>query len=102
MEMHDRPPEGSHYEVHGRRLLLRRSGQGGRGVVFVAGAGAVGLDYLNVQQRAAEVTTSVTYDRGGTGWSDPVALPRSAAEVTDELRDLLAVAGVPAPHLLVG
>lgn len=71
-------------------------------MVFLPGAGAVGLDYLNVQERAAEFTTSVVYDRGGTGWSDPVALPRSAAEVTDELRDLLVVAGVHPPYLLVG
>ena len=29
-------------------------------------------------------------------------LPRSSAEVTDELRELLRTAGVPAPYLLVG
>lgn len=71
-------------------------------MVFLPGAGTVGLDYLNVQRGAAELTTSVVYDRAGTGWSDPVALPRSAAEVTDELRDLLVAADVPAPYLLVG
>ena len=42
------------------------------------------------------------YDRAGTGWSDRVELPRSSAEVTDELRNLLRAAGVPAPYLLVG
>src|SRR5207248_1611464 len=44
----------------------------------------------------------VLYDRGGTGWSEPVELPRSAAEVATELREALHAAGVPGPHVLVG
>ena len=85
-----------------RRLLLHRSGSGSPAVVFLPGGGAVGLDYLNVQERAAQLTTSVIYDRAGTGWSDRVELPRSSAEVADELRELLRAAGVPGPYLLVG
>lgn len=71
-------------------------------MVFLPGASAVGLDYLNLHTRVCEFTTSVLYDRGGTGWSDRVDLPRTAAEVTDELRDVLRTAGVPAPYLLAG
>jgi pimeloyl-ACP methyl ester carboxylesterase len=97
------PPLGRYYDVGGRRLLLHRSGSGSPAAVFLPGGGAVGLDYLNVQQRAAELTTSVLYDRAGTGWSDRrVELPRTSAQVTDELRELLRTAGVPAPYLLVG
>src|SRR6266581_6635382 len=96
------PPLGQYYVVGGRQLLVHRSGRGSPAVVFLPGGGAVGLDYLNVQQRAAELTTSVLYDRAGTGWSDRVELPRSSAQVTDELRELLRTADVPAPHLLVG
>ncbi|WP_424639541.1 alpha/beta fold hydrolase [Embleya sp. AB8] len=95
-------PLGRRYEVNGRRLLVHRSGDGGPSVVFLPGGGAVGLDYWNVRERAAELTTSVLYDRAGTGWSDPIELPRTSAEVTDELRELLRIAGVPAPYLLVG
>jgi pimeloyl-ACP methyl ester carboxylesterase len=96
------PPLGRYYEVAGRRLLLHRSGRGSPAVVFLPGGGTVGLDYLNVQERAAQLTTSVIYDRAGTGWSDRVELPRSSAEVTGELRELLRTADVPAPYLLVG
>jgi pimeloyl-ACP methyl ester carboxylesterase len=102
MQVNEAPPLGRRYEVDGRGLVLHRSGSGGPAVVFLPGAGLVGLDYLELQQRAAELTTSVLYDRGGTGWSDPVALPRGATEVTDELRALLTAAAVPAPYLLVG
>jgi pimeloyl-ACP methyl ester carboxylesterase len=96
------PPVGRYYDVESRRLLLHQSGSGSPAVVFLAGGGTVGLDYLNVQRRAAELTTSVIYDRAGTGWSQHVDLPRRSAEVVDELRALLTVADVPAPYLLVG
>ena len=96
------PPVGRHYDVGGRRLMLHRSGAGGPAVIFLPGAGMVGLDFLNVHQRTAERSTSVVYDRAGTGWSDHADLPRSAREVTDELQELLRVADVPAPYLLVG
>ena len=96
------PPLGRYYQVEGRRLLLHRSGSGSPAVVILPGGGTVGLDYLNIQQWAAKVTTSVVYDRAGTGWSDRVDLPRTSAAVTGELRELLRAADVPAPYLLVG
>jgi alpha-beta hydrolase superfamily lysophospholipase len=68
----------------------------------VPGAGRFGLDFLLVHEQVARRTTSLLYDRAGTGWSDDVALPRSTDEVTDELRDLLGVLAVPGPYLLVG
>ncbi len=96
------PPLGRYYQVGDRRLLLHRSGRGEPAVVFLAGAGAVGLDYLNVAEKAADLSTSVLYDRAGTGWSGGASLPRTSAEVTGELRDLLRAAGVPPPYLLAG
>lgn len=95
-------PLGQFYDIRGRRLLLHRSGTGSPPVVFAPGAGAIGLDYLNIHDQASKFTTSVLYDRAGTGWSNDVDLPRTAAEVTDELRDLLHTVGLPAPYLLVG
>lgn len=96
------PPLGRYYDVGGRRLLLHRMGSGSPSVVFLPGGGTVGLDYWNVHERAAELTTSVIYDRAGTGWSDRVEPPHTGAAVTDELQALLRTAGVPAPYLLVG
>jgi pimeloyl-ACP methyl ester carboxylesterase len=96
------PPGGRLYEAGGRRVMLVRAGQGGPAVVFVAGASAVGLDYLNIHQHVSQFTTSVLYDRGGTGWSDPAGLPRSGAEVARELEAALSAAQVPGPYLLAG
>jgi pimeloyl-ACP methyl ester carboxylesterase len=90
------------HEVNDRQLMLHRSGTGDPAVVFLPRAGLIGLDFWNVHDRASALTTSVLYDRAGTGWSDPVDLPRTAAEVTDELRDPLQTAGITPPYLLVG
>lgn len=98
------PPVGRHYVVADSRLALHRAGAGAGGpsVVFLPGAGLVGLDYLNIQGEIAGSNTSVIYDRAGTGWSDAIALPRSAAAVAQELRALLVAAEVPPPYVLVG
>ena len=96
------PPIDRRYKVAGRQLALQRAGSGGPSVVFLPGAGLIGLDYLNIHTAIATTTTSVIYDRAGTGRSDAIALPRTAAAVAEELRALLAAAEVPAPYLLVG
>lgn len=95
------PPVGGFQEIDGRRIFVHRSGSGGPAVVFLPGASAVGLDYLGVQQAVSQFTTAVVYDRGGTGYSDPLPLPRTATAVAAELRELLRAQAVPAPYVLV-
>ncbi len=78
---------------------MQRVGDGPQTVVYLPGAGLVGLDYLKLAGAGA---THVLYDRGGTGWSDPVDLPRSAADVARELREMLRATGLRGPYVLVG
>jgi pimeloyl-ACP methyl ester carboxylesterase len=96
------PPLGGYFQVQDRRLHGLRLGSGRPAIVFLPGAGAVALDYLMVQRQVADLSTTVLYDRAGTGWSDAIDLPRSAAAVTDELRELLLTAEVSPPYLFVG
>lgn len=95
------PPVGGFQEIDGRRLFVHRSGSGGPAVVFLPGASAVGLDYFGVQQRVSEFTTAVVYDRGGTGYSDSLPLPRTAGSVAAELHELLGALNIPGPYVLV-
>ncbi|MFC0624193.1 alpha/beta fold hydrolase [Kribbella deserti] len=96
------PITGRLVELNDRRLWLHQSGEGGPVVVFLPGAGGMALDYLLAHDLVAEFTTSVLYDRAGTGWSDDAELPRTLDEVTDELRNLLATVGLSGPYVLVG
>ncbi|MEV4617278.1 alpha/beta hydrolase [Asanoa sp. NPDC049573] len=91
---------GQRYDAGDRALWLHRRTDGtGPPVVFLPGAGLVGLDFWAALQAT---TDAVIYDRAGTGWSDPVPLPRSAAGVATELRHLLARARVAGPVILAG
>ncbi|MCC3331306.1 alpha/beta fold hydrolase [Nocardia abscessus] len=94
------PPVGGFQEIDGRRIFVHRSGSGGPAVVFLPGASAVGLDYFGVQQQVSQFTTAVVYDRGGTGYSDPLPLPRTAAAVATELHELLRAQNIAAPYVL--
>ncbi|WP_040813160.1 alpha/beta fold hydrolase [Nocardia concava] len=94
------PPIGGFQMIDDRRVFVNRAGRGGPAVVFLPGASAVGLDYYGVQQGVSQFTTAVLYDRGGTGYSDPMALPRTATEVATELRALLDAENIPAPYVL--
>ncbi len=95
------PPVGGFQEVDGRRIFVHRMGSGGPAVVFLPGASLVGLDYFVVQQKVSQFSTAVVYDRGGTGYSDPVALPRTAAAVATELYEVLRAQDVATPYVLV-
>jgi pimeloyl-ACP methyl ester carboxylesterase len=95
------PPIGEFQEVDGRRIYVHRLGSGGPAVVFLPGASAVGLDYLHLLQEVSQFTTAVVYDRGGTGYSDPLPLPRTAAAVATELHELLQAEDIAAPYVLV-
>ncbi|MFI2073858.1 alpha/beta fold hydrolase [Streptomyces triculaminicus] len=94
------PPIGGFQEIDGRRVFVHRSGSGGPAVVFLPGASAAGLDYFGIQQGVSQFTTAVVYDRGGTGYSDPLPLPRTAAAVATELHELLRAQGIAAPYVL--
>jgi pimeloyl-ACP methyl ester carboxylesterase len=96
------PVLGRRVDVGGRQLWTHRAGSGAPAVVYFPGAGGFALDFLLVHERVSGATTSVLYDRAGTGWSDDVELPRSADAVTEELRAVLRAIEVPAPYLLVG
>lgn len=96
------PLIGDTYLVGDRRIALAQAGEGGPAVVFLPGAGLIGLDFLPLHEAASRVSVSVVYDRPGTGWSDGARLPRTAADVATELCALLERAGVKSPYILVG
>jgi len=95
-------PLGDRVAVGTRSLWTLRSNPDAGPILFLPGAGSFGLDYYRVFDLLEERSAPILYDRAGTGWSDDAPLPRTLAEVTDEIVDLLSALGVESPVTLVG
>ncbi len=95
-------PPGRLVPANGTRLYVRVQGKGSPCVVIETALGSPSAEWWHIQDRLAETTTVVTYDRAGYGWSRPGAFPRSSFQVVTELHSLLEAAGAPGPFILVG
>jgi pimeloyl-ACP methyl ester carboxylesterase len=96
------PPPGQMVDIGGYRLHIHCTGTGSPTVVIEAGWGDFSPSWTGVQQEAAKTTQVCTYDRAGSGWSDPGPLPRNALQYAKELHSLLHNANLPGPYVLAG
>jgi pimeloyl-ACP methyl ester carboxylesterase len=94
--------ESGRGDVGGRSLAFVRSGSGSPTVVLESGLGAESAWYGPVQETVSRFAHVVRFDRAGKGRSDPAPPPRTSADMAADLRTLLADAGIPGPHVLVG
>jgi pimeloyl-ACP methyl ester carboxylesterase len=76
-------------------------GNGSPTVVFDAGWGDWAPAWSKVQPEIAKWTRACSYDRAGTGFSDPGPMPRTSAHIAQELRTALHHAGIRGPYILV-
>ncbi|HWA62410.1 MAG TPA: alpha/beta hydrolase [Caulobacteraceae bacterium] len=86
----------------GRRINFHCEGQGTPAVVFDSGGEGSVLSWRKVFGAVAARTRACVYDRPGMGYSDPPTKPVTAVSVTDDLREILAKAGVKGPVVIVG
>ena len=87
----------------GRRMHLYCTGSGAPTVVLEAGLGDFSIPSWNSVQPAISGYTRVcSYDRAGTGWSDPPTVPPLPDAIIDDLHTVLQMAGERAPFVLVG
>lgn len=71
-------------------------------MVFESGLFGYSLDWVAVQPEIAKWTKTISYDRPGYGWSDPIDQPHIAKIITENLHSLLKEAGIHTPVVLVG
>ena len=89
-------------DVGGYRLEARVKGSGNPTVVFETGfTGGIPL-YWKLQDRIAEHTRTLVYERAGLGRSDPGPQPRTAEQMARDLHSLLATLDIRPPVVLVG
>jgi pimeloyl-ACP methyl ester carboxylesterase len=96
------PPPGRYVQLESHRLHFQDMGEGGPTIVLESGLMSCVLTWQKIQPELAKRARVVSYDRAGTGWSDPGPEPRNAVRITTELRDFLRRAEIPPPYVLVG
>ena len=86
-----------------QKIHIDCRGTGSPTVVLEAGLGGFSLEWQPVQGVLSRTARVCTYDRPGYGYSgNPVVMPRTAAQIAHELRNLLRMAGEAPPYLLAG
>ena len=93
---------GQLVSVNGFRLNFYCMGSGSPAVVFDSGWGDWAPAWSRVQPEVAKWTRACSYDRAGTGFSDPGPLPRTSARIAQELHTALHRGGIDGPYILVG
>jgi pimeloyl-ACP methyl ester carboxylesterase len=96
------PAPGRLVDLGGRQLHLHCTGAGGPTVIIEAGASAFAIDFSLVQPEVARTTRVCSYDRAGSGWSDPRPDVDTPIRVVHDLRALLDRAGEKPPFVMVG
>jgi pimeloyl-ACP methyl ester carboxylesterase len=95
-------PLGRLVDIGGRNLHINCSGAGFPTVVLEAGAGAFAIDWALVQPEIARTNRVCSYDRAGSGWSDPSPVVETPATIVSDLHALLQAAGEKPPYILIG
>lgn len=87
----------------GRKMHIYCTGAGTPTTILEAGLGDFSISsWSTVQPDLAKITRTCSYDRAGTGWSDPPAGPPTANGIVEDLHALLGKSGEPGPYLMVG
>jgi pimeloyl-ACP methyl ester carboxylesterase len=89
-------------DAGGFRLNLYCMGSGSPTVVFDSGWGDWAPAWSKVQPHIAKWMRACSYDRAGTGLSEPGPLPRTSVRIAEELRAALHHASIRGPYILVG
>jgi pimeloyl-ACP methyl ester carboxylesterase len=96
------PPPGRLVDIGGRSLHFLCSGTGSPTVILEAGASAFAIDWSLVQPEIARRNRVCSYDRAGSGWSQPRGEVDTPARIVRDLHAALAAAGEKPPYVLVG
>ena len=95
------PAPGRLVDIGGHRLHLWCVGDGEPTVLLETGLGGSTADWGFVQPDVARFTRVCSYDRAGTGYSDPGSSPRTAQRIARELAQLLDGSGIDGPIVVV-
>ena len=93
---------GKLFSVDGYSMHLFCTGVGNPAIILDAGLGDDSLIWAKVQPQLSEHTTVCSYDRAGFGWSQLQPGRRDANSIADQLHNLLRLAHMAPPYILMG
>lgn len=96
------PAPGAFYFVDGLRLHLDCRGSGAPVLVMEAGLSSGSISWDLVHDALARETRVCAYDRPGIDWSEPIDRVVDAKEISGRLNQLLTLAEVDGPKILLG
>jgi pimeloyl-ACP methyl ester carboxylesterase len=88
--------------VQGARLHVRCTGSGDTTVLLIAGFEAGSDGWAKVEPTISARTRVCSYDRPGTGTSDPADATETFSTQAADLHEVLAKIGEPGPYVVVG
>lgn len=89
-------------DTAGPRTHVRCVGHGDTTVVLIAGFGSDSTAWAKVEPAIAPHARVCSYDRPGTGTSDPATASTTFHTDANDLRELLDTIGEPGPYVVVG
>ena len=95
-------PPGTLVSADSTRLYVRVRGEGGPPIIIEPTLGRPGAEWWAIQDELAKLTTVITYDRAGYGWSRSGKFPRTSRQVATELHALLQNTNISGPYILLG
>ncbi len=95
-------PPGQLIDIGTHKMHLYCQGTESPTIVIDSGLGGFSLEWARLQQQLSRYGRVCSYDRSGYGWSEESPNPRSTKHIASELYQLLAIAEVPGPYVLVG
>ncbi len=91
-----------HVDIRGVRVHVRCVGHGDTTVLLIAGFGGDSTSWASIEPSVADRARVCSYDRPGTGTSDPATSNATFTTQAHELRALLDTIGEPGPYVAVG
>lgn len=101
IDRHLHRPPGRLMGTPGARLHVYEEGTGEPTIILESGIAASSLNWRALQSRLARIARVISYDRAGFGWSDAPSSPRTIANISSELEQLLHGTVSSGPVILV-
>jgi pimeloyl-ACP methyl ester carboxylesterase len=97
------PPPGVLVTVHGEKMHVYAKGTGDKKIVLLSGFGTScpALDFKYLMDGLSTRYTVIVVEYFGYGWSSTTDAPRTVANIVEETRDALKLAGFAPPYVLM-